>query len=130
MADSRQGENGGRAIITYARGWQSLAATRSLGRRGVKVVTGDEFGLLLRNTDLGQASVMAERLQRKMTETAWPVDTRLTASIGIAKFIRDDDPAAFIDRASQALRRAQDAGENQIASLEEDAKPVAQTDPN
>ncbi len=45
MADSRQGENGGRAIVTYARGWQSLAATRSLGRRGVEVVTGDEFGL-------------------------------------------------------------------------------------
>ncbi len=35
----------GRAIITYARGWQSLAATRSLGRRGVDVVTGDEFAL-------------------------------------------------------------------------------------
>ena len=35
----------GRAIITYARGWQSLAATRSLGRRGVEVVTSDEYAL-------------------------------------------------------------------------------------
>ena len=35
----------GKAIITYSRGWQSLAATRSLGKRGVDVVTGDEYRL-------------------------------------------------------------------------------------
>ena len=35
----------GKVIITYARGWQSLAATRSLGRRGLEVVTGDEHAL-------------------------------------------------------------------------------------
>jgi predicted ATP-grasp superfamily ATP-dependent carboligase len=35
----------GRAILTYARGWQALVATRSLGQRGVEVVTGDEYGL-------------------------------------------------------------------------------------
>ncbi|HXX94009.1 MAG TPA: ATP-grasp domain-containing protein [Planctomycetota bacterium] len=31
-----------RAMITYARGWNALSATRSLGRRGIEVVTGDE----------------------------------------------------------------------------------------
>jgi predicted ATP-grasp superfamily ATP-dependent carboligase len=31
-----------RAIITYARAWSALAATRSLGRKGIEVVTGDE----------------------------------------------------------------------------------------
>jgi predicted ATP-grasp superfamily ATP-dependent carboligase len=35
----------GRAIITFARGWQTLVATRSLGRRGVKVITGDEYAM-------------------------------------------------------------------------------------
>jgi predicted ATP-grasp superfamily ATP-dependent carboligase len=33
-----------RAIVTYARAWSALAATRSLGRKGVEVVTGDEHG--------------------------------------------------------------------------------------
>lgn len=33
-----------KAIITYARAWSALAATRSLGRKGVEVVTGDEYG--------------------------------------------------------------------------------------
>jgi predicted ATP-grasp superfamily ATP-dependent carboligase len=31
-----------RAIVTFARSWSTLAVTRSLGRRGVEVVTGDE----------------------------------------------------------------------------------------
>ncbi len=39
-----EGEKG-RVILTYARGWQSLAATRSLGRRGIEVVTGDEYAM-------------------------------------------------------------------------------------
>jgi predicted ATP-grasp superfamily ATP-dependent carboligase len=32
-----------RAIVTFARAWSALAATRSLGRQGVEVVTGDEY---------------------------------------------------------------------------------------
>jgi len=35
----------GKAIITFARGWQTLVATRSLGRRGVGVITGDEYAM-------------------------------------------------------------------------------------
>jgi len=35
----------GKAIITFARGWQTLVATRSLGRRGVEVITGDEYAM-------------------------------------------------------------------------------------
>ena len=35
----------GRAILTYSRGWQTLVATRSLGRRGIEVITGDEYAM-------------------------------------------------------------------------------------
>jgi predicted ATP-grasp superfamily ATP-dependent carboligase len=38
----KDGSRLGRAIITFSRGWQTLVATRSLGRRGVEVITGDE----------------------------------------------------------------------------------------
>ncbi len=38
-------DSAGRAIITFSRGWQTLVATRSLGRRGVEVVTGDEYAM-------------------------------------------------------------------------------------
>ncbi len=35
----------GRAIVTFSRSWHSLAVTRSLGARGVEVVTADEISL-------------------------------------------------------------------------------------
>jgi predicted ATP-grasp superfamily ATP-dependent carboligase len=35
----------GRAIVTFARGWQTLVAVRSLGRRGVEVITGDQYSM-------------------------------------------------------------------------------------
>ncbi|MHC4302005.1 MAG: hypothetical protein ACYS7Y_32480, partial [Planctomycetota bacterium] len=42
---TEKSKNAGRAIITFARGWQTLVATRSLGRRGVEVITGDEYAM-------------------------------------------------------------------------------------
>jgi predicted ATP-grasp superfamily ATP-dependent carboligase len=38
-------DSASRAIITFSRGWQTLVATRSLGRRGVEVITGDEYAM-------------------------------------------------------------------------------------
>ena len=32
-----------KAILTFARGWNALAAARSLGRRGVQIIAGDEY---------------------------------------------------------------------------------------
>lgn len=32
-----------KAILTFARGWNCLAATRSLGRKGIQVIVGDEY---------------------------------------------------------------------------------------
>lgn len=36
----------GRVIVTYARSYQALTAIRSLGRRGIEVIAGDEYSLL------------------------------------------------------------------------------------
>lgn len=32
-----------KAVLTFARGWNALAAARSLGRRGVQIIAGDEY---------------------------------------------------------------------------------------
>lgn len=40
---AQRGSPLGRAIVTYSRSWHSLAVIRSLGRRGVEVVAGDEY---------------------------------------------------------------------------------------
>ncbi len=36
---------GGRVVLTFARSWYTVAAARSLGRRGIEVFAGDEFAL-------------------------------------------------------------------------------------
>ena len=42
---TKKAGSAGKAIITFSRGWQTLVATRSLGRRGVEVITGDEYAM-------------------------------------------------------------------------------------
>ncbi|MEX2170325.1 MAG: ATP-grasp domain-containing protein [Pirellulales bacterium] len=47
MSDSpffdKTGQISMKAILTFARGWNCLAAARSLGRKGIEVIAGDEY---------------------------------------------------------------------------------------
>lgn len=81
-------------------------------------VGGDEFGLLLRDTDAHQAEKVLSRLQRALADSlaARPDLPSMTLSIGIVKF----DPAmasarAWIDACDVVLYRAKGQGRNQIA---------------
>ena len=76
----------GRAIVTYSRGWQSLVATRSLGKRGVEVVTGDEY-----------AMTPASLSRYSIAEFRYPNVT--------------DEPEAFLDALEEAVikHKPQDA---------------------
>jgi diguanylate cyclase (GGDEF)-like protein len=68
---------------------------------------GEEFCVMLPETDEGAAAVWAERVRRKLAELAIPAgdrELRITASFGIAQK-RDDTHTAeeLVDRADQAL---------------------------
>lgn len=68
-----------KAMITFARAWSALAATRSLGKRGIEVVTGDEYRF-------APASF---------------------SKYSVASFLYpnpDREPAAFLDRIEEAVR--------------------------
>ena len=43
--DSPETSPRGRTLVTFSRSWQALAAVRSLGSKGIEIVTGDEFSL-------------------------------------------------------------------------------------
>jgi predicted ATP-grasp superfamily ATP-dependent carboligase len=69
-----------RAIITFARGWNALTAARSLGRRGIEVIAGDEYAF-------------APASLSKYT---------------IASFLYpnpDRDPAGFLDKLEEVIRQ-------------------------
>jgi diguanylate cyclase (GGDEF)-like protein len=81
---------------------------------------GEEFGLLLPETNLEQAKVVAERIQKAWQQTPCPVDDDVihsTVSIGVTEARSTDK--SFEDvlrRADQMMYKAKEAGRNKIAA--------------
>jgi len=79
---------------------------------------GEEFAVMLPDTGLDQAYLVAEDLRRKMAETAFPLEEsqpggRLSVAIGVASLMADmQDPVELIRRADEALYHAKETGRN------------------
>jgi diguanylate cyclase (GGDEF)-like protein len=81
---------------------------------------GEEFILLLPNTELVRGQEVAERVRQVVAATSFQIasdDIRITASLGVAQADRtDSDLIAVLARADQALYRAKAVGRNQIST--------------
>ena len=80
---------------------------------------GEEFVVLMPDTDLTVAAVVAERLRRRIASQPFAIEqgarhVEVTASIGIAAFGQGDTPGAVIKRADRALYRAKREGRNRV----------------
>ncbi|KAA0874166.1 GGDEF domain-containing protein [Nitrincola tapanii] len=78
---------------------------------------GEEFVLLLPNTELQDACLVAERLRETLEETAVSSslpDLRVTVSIGVSEFRMQDTALTLMERADQALYAAKESGRNQV----------------
>jgi diguanylate cyclase (GGDEF)-like protein len=83
---------------------------------------GEEFVILLPDTDLDGACVAAERLRSAVAATAIEIpDGRtigpVTISLGVAELTATDDAAAILWRADEALYRAKEGGRNAVEWL-------------
>jgi len=78
-----------------------------LGRLG-----GEEFLVLLPDTDADAAMAVAERMREEVAHAAMPVP--VTVSIGIATWEDAETPEAFLARADEALYAAKDAGRDRV----------------
>jgi diguanylate cyclase (GGDEF)-like protein len=88
-----------------------VAQIAGRGLRGIDVFGrfgGEEFLLLLPDTDRAGASVVAERIR-----AAVAAETRVTVTIGVAQYA-GDSAAAVLARADQALYRGKAAGRNTV----------------
>lgn len=90
-------------------------AQDTFGRLG-----GEEFGLLLPETGLEPAKVVAERVQKAWEQTPCKVDGKLiysTVSIGIAEANTEDKSFEdILRRADRMMYKAKEAGRNRIAA--------------
>jgi diguanylate cyclase len=81
---------------------------------------GEEFGVLMPNTPLGQARHLAESFRQELEQKGFDVQGNtlpLTASLGVGCFApeRDASAEAFFKRVDDALYLAKDAGRNRLA---------------
>ena len=83
---------------------------------------GEEFAILLINTNVKEAQVVALRLNQLIGNQHFTIDNKLalhiTASIGIASLQSEDDPngISLLDRADRNLLQAKSNGRNQVIS--------------
>ncbi len=92
---------------------RGIRATDSLGRYG-----GEEFLLILPNTDATGAALTAERVRACIAGTPM-ADAQgraftMTVSLGVAEYCEGDDEDMVVSRADTALYRAKDLGRNRV----------------
>ncbi len=75
---------------------------------------GEEFLLLLENTNIENAMIKVEQLRRLVDTRTFKNVGHMTASFGLAKKEESDDVHSLLFRADKALYEAKDAGKNRI----------------
>jgi diguanylate cyclase (GGDEF)-like protein len=89
---------------------ESNRKTDYLGRIG-----GEEFLIILPNTDADSAKLLAERYRKKVDEHYTKIADKTihcTCSIGVAELAKDDELSHFLSKADVALYAAKDNGRN------------------
>jgi two-component system cell cycle response regulator len=80
---------------------------------------GEEFVVVMPETDMAVATMVAERLRRRIASEPFLIQQgassiEVTISIGLAALGRDEDAAMLFKRADQALYRAKRDGRNRV----------------
>jgi len=99
---------------------QILREVDVFGRLG-----GEEFGIMLPETDSEQAVQVADRVRQAIAEASVRLpqggSVGVTASIGVATYSPDDDVDAVLSRADRALYAAKRSGRDRV-SMEGDSR--------
>lgn len=90
-------------------------------------LSGDEFAVLMPQTDTAGALQLGEDLRAQVAEStaAGPDATKATISVGVTMFggKRDTNAEAVLVAADQAMYRSKEEGRNQIALFEDPGEP-------
>jgi len=104
---------GDMALKEMAKSVKSLIRKSDLcGRFG-----GEEFLLILPNTDLAGAIIVANRINEKVKNNVFvheDQEVKFTVSIGVTTMQDDDDYCSLVQRADKALYEAKDKGRDTI----------------
>jgi len=80
---------------------------------------GEEFLILLSDTDVDSATEQAERLRASIEAETFRLrqgESRITASLGVAGYAKADGIDSYIKDADVALYRAKSGGRNRVVT--------------
>lgn len=101
------------ALADIMRGEQDLSPDRiSAGRWG-----GEEFMLVLSNTDLSEAAMIAERIRQRFEHISFPTAGTQTISVGVTQAIERDTFDVLCTRVDTALYEAKGTGKNKVVTM-------------
>jgi diguanylate cyclase len=102
------------------RGLAQILKANIKGRDAVARLGGEEFGLLLPETNLEGAQALSEKIRRMMEASKIRRANKneevggITVSIGVTTLHDHEDPSAFYDRADQAMYASKGNGRNRV----------------
>lgn len=108
------GHDCGDTTLAFSAKWikESLRDSDIIFRYG-----GEEFVILLSDTDAYGAELLAERIRASIEHhtIAYGMETiKITASLGISTLRNDDTLESFVKRADEAMYKAKDSGRNRV----------------
>ena len=111
VINDQYGHDTGDEVLTrFARRLgENVRSSDTLARWG-----GEEFMLLIPETDDAQACIMANKLRRVIRETEFPDVGRVTCSLGVTRVEPGQTPQQAIQQADQRLYRAKELGRDRI----------------
>jgi len=100
----------------------SLLMENIKGKDTIARIGGEEFAILLPDTKLEFANVVAENLRYAIEKSrikkmnTGEMFERLTVSIGVTRYNKGETTDKFVDRADQALYQSKNTGRNKVTS--------------
>lgn len=83
-------------------------------------IGGEEFAIILPQTNLKQASRLADKYRMLISETDFNLERKLTASLGVTEYFNDITSKTVYKRADKALYQAKSEGRNTVVSISYD----------
>lgn len=88
-----------------------LRSCDSFGRWG-----GEEFIVLCKDSDIGSARILSERIRSMVANAEFLVGRKITISIGVTEQIVEDDKYSIFRRVDKLLYKAKNTGRNKVCS--------------
>lgn len=91
---------------------ETVRQTDVFGRWG-----GDEFLIILPETNLEQAALVAKKIQKAINLQSFSITKQVTCSFGVTQYIKEDNRDDILARSDRALYQAKNSSRNAVAIL-------------